>query len=380
MAEESDLEKTEPASSRRLEQAREEGQVPRSREIGAFLVLFVSAAAFMALGPWMMQRTMAIVRRGLTLDGTLLHDPLTMSGRMTELSMDALLTFAPLFLALVTTALLAPLLFGSWNFSLKSLVPDPGRLDPLKGLSRLLSWSGLVELVKAIAKVLLVGGVAVWVLWKGRGDIFSLFGLSIEVGLPRAGRLISDSFMMIVMAMLIIVAIDVPFQWWQYHNKLKMTKEEVKQESKEMEGNPEVRGRIRQLQRESARKRMMSAVPTADVIVTNPTHFAVALGYKNGMAAPKVLAKGVGEIALKIREIGAINGVPMLEAPPLARALYRHTDLDQEIPSGLYAAVAEVMAYVYQLGNWRKVGGRFPLPPREISVPAELLAAEMTHG
>ena len=182
------------------------------------------------------------------------------------------------------------------------------------------------------------------------------------------------------MAMVLIVAIDVPFQLWQYHDKLKMTKEEVRQENKEMEGNPEVRGRIRQLQREAARRRMMGAVPKADVIVTNPTHFAVALAYKSGMGAPKVLAKGMGEIALKIREVGAAHGVPMLEAPPLARALYRHADLDQEIPTALYAAVAEVLAYVYQLANWRKVGGHYPLPPREIAVPAELVPVEMSHG
>ena len=379
MAEESDLEKTEPASSRRLEQAREEGQVPRSREIGAFMVLFVSAGAFWSVGPWMMQRTSAMVRRGLTLDSTQLGEPSLILLRLTDLALDALLTFAPLFLALIMAALLSPFLFGSWNFSLKALNPDLGRLNPIKGLSRLFSWSGLAELVKAIAKALLVGGVAVWVLWKERGDIFALFGQPIEAGLPQAGRLVTYSFMMIVMAMLIIVAIDVPFQWWQYHNKLKMSKQEVKQESKEMEGNPEVRGRIRQLQREAARKRMMSAVPTADVIVTNPTHFAVALAYKSGMGAPKVLAKGSGTIALKIREVGAANGVPMLEAPPLARALYRHTELDQEIPSILYAAVAEVMAYVYQLGNWRKAGGHYPLPPREISVPAELVPAELSH-
>ena len=380
MAEESDLEKTEPASSRRLEQAREEGQVPRSREIGAFMVLFVSAGAFWSVGPWMMQRLGAIVRRGLTLDSALLGEPPVLLLRLADLSLDALLTFAPLFLSLITAALLTPFLFGSWNFSLKALNPDIGRLNPVKGLSRLLSWNGLAELVKAISKALLVGGVAVWVLWNERGDLFALFGQSIDAGLPRAGHLVVYSFMMIVLSMLLIVAIDVPFQWWQYHNKLKMTKQEVKQESKEMEGNPEVRGRIRQLQREAARKRMMSAVPSADVIVTNPTHFAVALAYKSGMGAPKVLAKGVGEIALKIREVGAANGVPMLEAPPLARALYRHTELDQEIPSALYSAVAEVMAYVYQLGNWRKVGGHFPLPPREIAVPAELVPAELSHG
>ena len=380
MAEESDLEKTEPASSRRLEQAREEGQVPRSREIGAFLILFVSAGAFWFVGSWMMQRTSAIVRRGLTLDTSLLCDSQAMMTRFATLSIDALMSFAPLLMALVAAALLSPFLLGSWNFSLKALNPDLGRLDPLKGLSRIISWGGLAELVKAVAKALLVGGVAIWVLWSERADIFALFGQSVEAGLLSAGHLVNYSFLLIVMAMLVIVAIDVPFQLWQYHDKLKMTKEEVKQESKEMEGNPEVRGRIRQLQREAARKRMMGAVPKADVIVTNPTHFAVALAYSSGMGAPKVLAKGMGEIALKIREVGAANGVPMLEAPPLARALYRHAELDQEIPSALYAAVAEVLAYVYQLANWRKVGGHYPLPPREIVVPGELVPAEVIHG
>lgn len=373
MAEESDLEKTEPASSRRLEQAREEGQVPRSREIGAFLILMVSASAFWFMGSWMMQRTTAIVRRGLTLEEPLLRDPQFMMVRFADLSIDALMSFSPLLLALVVAALGSPFLLGSWNFSLKALNPDLGRLDPIKGLSRLISWSGLVELVKAVAKALLVGGVAIWVLWSERNDIFAIFGQSVEVGLSSAGHLINYSFLMIVMSMLLIVAIDVPFQLWQYYDKLKMSKQEVKQEGKEMEGNPEVKGRIRQLQREAARKRMMGAVPTADVIVTNPTHFAVALAYKSGMGAPKVLAKGMGEIALKIREIGAENGVPMLEAPPLARALYRHTEIDQEIPSALYAAVAEVLAYVYQLANWRQVGGNYPMPPREILVPAELV-------
>ena len=373
MAEESDLEKTEPASSRRLEKAREEGQVPRSREIGAFLILLVSASAFWFVGPWMMQRTTTIVRRGLTLDPTMARDPQFMTLRLADLSLDALLSFSPLLLALVIAALASPFLLGSWNFSAKAITPDFARLDPLKGLARLVSWSGLVELVKAVVKALLVGGVALWVLWNQRGDIFALFGQSVEAGLTSAGHLVSYSFLMIVMTMLLIVAIDVPFQLWQYHDKLKMSKDEVKQEGKEMEGSPEVKGRIRQLQREAARKRMMGAVPTADVIVTNPTHFAVALAYKSGMGAPKVLAKGMGDIALKIREIGAQHGVPMLEAPPLARALYRHVELNREIPAALYAAVAEVLAYVFQLNNWRQAGGNYPLPPRSIAVPAELV-------
>jgi flagellar biosynthetic protein FlhB len=371
MSEESDVEKTEPASSRRLEQAREEGQVPRSREVGAFLILIVSASAFWFIGPWMVQRTTSIVRRGLILDEPMVREPQAMMLQLADLSLDALWSFAPLFFALIVVTLAAPYFLGSWNFSLKSLTLDLTRLDPVQGLSRLISWSGLVELIKAIAKALLVGGVASWVMWGQRNEIFALFGQSIDVGLSSAGGMLSFSFMMIVMAMLIIVAIDVPFQLWQYHDKLKMSKDEVKQEGKEMEGNPEVKGRIRQMMRQAARRRMMGAVPKADVIVTNPTHFAVALAYKSGMGAPKVLAKGMGEIALKIREIGAENGVPMLEAPPLARALYRHAEIDQEIPSALYSAVAEVLAYVYQLANWRQVGGSYPMPPREISVPSE---------
>ena len=379
MAEESDLEKTEPASSRRLEQAREEGQVPRSREIGAFLILIVSGSAFWVVGPWMMQRTQAVVQRGLTLDNTALRDPSFLIVRLADLSFEALLSFVPLFLALIIAALVSPFFLGSWNFSIKALNPDFSRLDPIKGISRLISWSGLVELVKAVAKALLVGGVAILVIWKQREDIFAIFEQSVDAGLASAGHIVNFSFLMIVLAMLLVVAVDVPFQLWQYYDKLKMSKAEVKQEGKEMEGNPEVKGRIRQLQREAARKRMMGAVPTADVIVTNPTHFAIALAYKSGMGAPKVLAKGMGEIALKIREIAAEHGVPTLEAPPLARALYRHTEIDQEIPSALYAAVAEVLAYVYQLANWRKIGGNYPVPPREIVVPVEL-AVEGLHG
>jgi flagellar biosynthetic protein FlhB len=184
---------------------------------------------------------------------------------------------------------------------------------------------------------------------------------------------------MIVLSMLLIVVLDVPFQIWHYHHGLRMTKEEVKRENKEMEGNPEVKGRIRSLQREAARRRMMSAVPAADVIVTNPTHFAVALSYKDGMNVPKVVAKGMGEVARNIRSIGIEHGVPLFEAPPLARALYRHVDLDQKIPAPLYAAVAQVLAYVYRLADWRRAGGNYPLPPRDLPVPANMLP-EMIDG
>lgn len=379
MAEDSDLERTEPASGRRLEQAREEGQVPHSRELGAFLVMAVAAGAFWMMGAWLMQRMAGLVRRGMTLDLPLVQEPSLMLVRLADLSFDALFALMPLFLALVVAALASPFFLGSWVFAPKALAPDISRLDPIKGLGRLISLSGLAEMIKAIAKALLLSGVAVWVIWSEREDIFGIFKQSIDVGLVSAGHLVNFSFLSLVAAMLLIVAADVPFQIWQYHDKLKMTRDEQKQEGREMEGDPLVKGRIRTLQREAARKRMMGAVPKADVIVTNPTHFAVALAYKSGMGAPRVVAKGRGDVALKIREIGAEHGVPMLEAPPLARALYQHTDLDQEIPSGLYAAVAEVLAYVYQLSNWRQVGGNYPVPPREIAVPAELVP-EVVNG
>lgn len=377
MAEDSDVEKTEPASGRRLEKARAEGQVPRSRELGAFLVLLSAVATFWIAGPWLMQRMAALLRRGLTLDLQLTQEPQLMLVRFADLSFDAVLGFLPLLVALVVAAVLGPLLLGSWNFAPSTLMPDLTRLDPIKGLAKLVSWSGLAEMFKAIAKAVVLGSVAAWVIWSARDDLLAIFAQSVEVGLATAGSLINYSFAACVAAMVLIVAVDVPFQIWQYHDKLKMSREELKQESKESEGDPQVKGRIRALQREAARRRMMGAVPTADVIVTNPTHFAIALVYKSGMGAPKVVAKGRGELALKIRELGAAHGVPMLEAPPLARALYRHTDLDQEVPAALYAAVAEVLAYVYQLSNWRQVGGSYPMPPREIYVPAELVPEPM---
>jgi flagellar biosynthetic protein FlhB len=293
--------------------------------------------------------------------------------RLAELAGEALLTFAPLFGALLVSVLLSPFFLGSWNFSAKALQPDPSRLDPLQGIVRMVSWHAVVELVKAIAKASLLGGVAAWVLWSERGDLLAMFAQPLPVGLANAGHLLSISFLAIVSAMLLIVAVDVPFQIWQYHDKLKMSRDEVKQESKELEGNPEIKGRVRQLQREAARKRMMAAVPAADVIVTNPTHYAVAVAYSSGMRAPKVLAKGAGEIALKIRQLAASNGVPMVEAAALARALHRHVELDQEIPAVLYAAVAQVLAYVYQLSHWQQAGGELPLPPERIAVPPELL-------
>ncbi|MDD2740838.1 MAG: flagellar biosynthesis protein FlhB [Rhodocyclaceae bacterium] len=373
MAEESDLEKTEEPTGRRLEQAREKGQVPHSRELGTFLVLITAAAAFWMMGGWFVQRAVALTRKGFTLDANLMREPGLMLPRLADLSIDALVSFSPLIGLLVLAAVLPPFFLNAWVFSTTALVPDLKRMNPLTGIGRMFSWNSLMELAKATLKAILIGGVAVFLIWKERDEIFGLLSQPLEAALGHAGHLLSFTFLIMVLALVLIVAADVPFQLWQYFEKLKMTKEEVKQEMKEMMGDPHVKGRIRSLQMQAARKRMMSAVPKADVIVTNPTHYAVALSYKNGMGAPKVVAKGMGAIAQKIKELGAEHAVPLLEAPPLARALYKHAQIDNEIPSALYNAVAEVLAYIYQLGNWRQVGGVYPMPPRNLPVPAELV-------
>jgi flagellar biosynthetic protein FlhB len=286
---------------------------------------------------------------------------------------DALFLFAPLLGLLLVAAMLPPFFLVAWVFSGKALVPDLKRLSPIAGIGRMFSWNSLMELGKAVLKAGLVGGVAVLLIWSMRAEIFGLLTEPLESGLAHAGRMLSFAFLVMVATLALVVAADVPFQIWQYFHKLKMTKDEVKREMKEMMGDPQVKGRIRSLQMQAARRRMMAAVPQANVVVTNPTHYAVALSYQTGMAAPRVVAKGMGAIALKIREVAGENGVPILEAPPLARALHKHADLDAEIPSALYNAVAEVLAYVYQLAGWRQSGGAYPVPPRDLPVPAELV-------
>ncbi|UCV04530.1 flagellar biosynthesis protein FlhB [Dechloromonas denitrificans] len=373
MAEESDLEKTEEPTGRRIEQAREKGQVPHSRELGTFLVLIAAGAAFWTMGGWFMQRSMAITHKAFSIEPAFMHEPALMLPRLAEISGDALLVFAPLLAVLVLAAILPPFFLNAWVFSITALVPDLNRLNPLSGIGRMFSWGSLMELGKAVLKAGLIGGVAVIVIWKQRDEIFGLLTEPLESGLVHAGQMVTFSFLILVATLVLVVAADVPFQLWQYFDKLKMSKDEVKQEMKEMMGDPHVKGRIRSLQMQAARKRMMAAVPQANVIVTNPTHFAVALSYRTGMDAPKVVAKGAGAVALKIREIAVENAVPIMEAPPLARALYKHANLDAEIPSALYNAVAEVLAYIYQLANWRQAGGVYPVPPRDLPVPPELV-------
>ncbi len=372
MAEDSDLEKTEPASPRRLEQAREEGQVPQSRELSAFFVLMAGAGTLWVAGSWLAQRIGGAVSRGLTFDRDEAFDTAALPALLLHQAGEALATLGPLLLILVVAALAGPFMLGGLNFSSKALTPDWTRLDPLKGFGRMLSMQSVGELVKGILKALLVGSVVVWVVLHEKDHIFALMGQPLEAGLQSMGRTILFSTLVIVGSMFLIVAADVPFQLWQYYRRLRITKEEVRKEMKELEGDPQLKARIRSQQREMARRRMMAAVPKAQVVVTNPTHFAVALAYDEKMPAPRVVAKGRGVIAQRIRDIAQEHGVPLLEAPPLARALYAHTEIDDIIPAALYRAVAEVMAYVYQLNAYLARGGKAPQAPAELPVPAEL--------
>lgn len=373
MAEDSDLERTEEPTGRRIEQAREQGQIPHSRELSTFLVLIVGATTLWVMGQWLVQRSAGLTRQALAVDYQSAHEPTQMLVHLGDTFSGMLLSFAPVFGALLLAALLGPFFLNAWVFAPKSFMPDLTRLSPLAGFGRMFSWNSLVELVKAILKASIIGGVAVALIWSERDDIFALLAQPLPAGMASAGHLVSVSFLLLVAALALIVLVDVPFQIWQYFDKLKMSKEEVRQEMKEMQGDPQVKGRIRSLQMQAARRRMMAAVPQADVIVTNPTHFAIALAYKTGMKAPKVLAKGMGEIALRIRELGAQHAIPLVEAPPLARALYRHSELDRDIPVALYTAVAEVLAYVYQLAQWRQQGGQYPTLSGDLQVPPELV-------
>jgi len=380
MAEDSDLERTEPASSRRLEEARAKGNVPRSRELNTFAVLMATAVVLIMMGPKFAQGLAGLLRHSLTFNRATLSDPGLLWSSLVQTTLDALLLFFPMVLVLLVTVLAAPAIIGGWLLSADALQPDFARLNPLKGIGRIFSTTSLVELVKAIAKTLLVGGVAFWVLWHHKDEVFSLAAESLDSSINHMGVLLVWTFLSITGGLALIVGIDVPFQLWDYAKKLRMTKEEVRQESKESEGNPQIKARIRTLQREAARKRMMSEVPKADVIVTNPTHYAVALSYREKeMRAPKLVAKGSYLLAERIRELAMEHGVPIIEAPPLARALYRHAELDQEIPAALFAAVAEVLAYVYQLRSYNSQGGAAPQKPEDLPVPPGMDIVEDTE-
>lgn len=373
MAEESDLEKTEAASPRRLEKAREEGQIARSRELTTFLMLAVGVSALWLSASFLYQGLSGVLRRALGFEARVTQDPGAMVSLATQGAGEALWLVLPVFGALAIAAVLGSVALGGLVFSAKPMAFKLSKLNPLSGLKRIFSAQTLVELVKAMLKAFLVGGVAASAIWYFHDDMLGLMHAAPAAALPRALHLVALCCALIVAALLLVPLLDVPWQIWSHLKKLRMSKEDVRQEHKESDGDPHIKARIRQQQRAMARRRMMTQVPLADVVVTNPTHYAVALRYEEGAgSAPRVIAKGSGLVAARIREIAADSRVPTLEAPPLARALHQHVELGQEIPVALYTAVAEVLAWVFQLRSWRAGEGEAPSAPATLPVPAEL--------
>ncbi|WP_411886776.1 flagellar biosynthesis protein FlhB [Polaromonas sp. YR568] len=372
MSEESDLEKTEPASPRRLEKAREEGQVARSRELVTFVMLSTGVGGVWVLGEMMGGHFDSALRNGLQFERASAFDPAHMMNQAGSAVLHAMQALMPVLMLMLVAALVAPMLLGGWLLSGKSLAPNFSKLNPIAGIGRMFSVETLAELVKTIIKSLLVGGVAWWVIMDDLAAIMALLSEPSRAALPHTLHLVAGSCALIIASLLLVAGIDVPYQLWSHAHKLRMSREDLRQEQKESDGDPQVKAQIRRAQQQMAKRRMMAEVPKADIIVTNPTHFAVALKYiDKDMRAPRVIAKGTDLVALRIRAMAEEHKIPVLEAPPLTRALYRHTKLGDEIPAALYAAVAEVLAWAYQLQRAAE-GGATPRTPRDLPVPDSL--------
>ncbi|WP_217520792.1 flagellar biosynthesis protein FlhB [Vibrio metschnikovii] len=374
MAESDGQERTEEATPRRLQQAKEKGQVARSKELASVSVLIIGSVALMWFGEMLASRLYTTMGRLFSLsreeifDSSKLFD--IIAGTLTHLIFPLLLILVTLFVA----ALIGAAGVGGVSFSAEAARPKLSKISPLSGFKRMFGMQSLVELFKSILKVLLVAGVAFYLIDASKNDLFQLSMDVYPQNIFHALEILLNFILLISCSLLVVVAIDVPFQIWQHAEKLKMTKQEIKDEYKDTEGKPEVKGRIRMLQREAAQRRMMADVTQADVIITNPDHFSVALRYKQGTdKAPIVVAKGGDFLALKIREIAREHELIIVAAPPLARALYYTTELEQEIPDGLFVAVAQVLAYVFQIKQYRRKGGQRPvLKTQELPIPPDM--------
>jgi flagellar biosynthesis protein FlhB len=363
MAENDGAERTEKPTAKRLREAREKGQVPRSRELGGAAILGACVLWLNFSGGALLTASAVWLRNALTFDrADLITSDLISHVGAQLIGLGRI--FAPLMAVGVIAGAAAPLLVSGFAFSTKSFTPDFSRLNPIAGFKRLYSLPALVEIVKAILRVMVVGGLG----WLSlHFNMPALIGLAAEnphAGIVHGGALVANILFALTAGLVAIAAIDVPYQLWQHHHQLRMTREEVREELKESEGRPEVRARIRRTQHALANRRMLEAVPKADAVIVNPTHYAVAIAYDDQMRAPRVVAKGVDVIAEAIRDVAEKHRIPIVSAPPLARALYRQVALSRDIPVQLYAAVAQVLSFVYQLRAYRRHGGRAPQMPR----------------
>ena len=370
---ESGADKSEDPTDKRKKDSREKGEIARSKELNTLAVMIAGCGALLAFGGALAQALMELMRMNFTLSREVLVDErsmgifLLMSGKL------AILATQPVLLTMLVAALVGPISLGGWLFAAGSLAPKFSRMNPAAGIKRMFSTHALTELLKALAKFLIILIVALVVLSKDRADLLAIAHEPLESAIIHSVQLVGWSALWMSCGLILIAAVDVPFQLWSSKQKLMMTKQEVRDEHKDAEGRPEVKQRIRQLQREMSQRRMMSAIPQADVIITNPTHYAVALKYDPEQgSAPVLLAKGSDFVALKIREIGNEHQIQVLESPALARSIFYSTELEQQIPAGLYMAVAQVLAYVYQIRQFRAGRGKRPDPLKDLPIPPDL--------
>ncbi len=373
MADDSAQDKTLPASPRKLKKAREEGQVARSRDLGHFSVIAAGGVLMVALAPQLNDWLQRLLSEGMRFDAASVADPSFMLERLADLSLRLLVVVVPLGLVMAGAAVLTCLLIGGWNFSFKPLMPKFSKINPISGFTRLFSKQHLIDAIKGTFLALILGGIGALYL-RSHMDAFSgVIAMPLPAALAQVGDTVLGGLLLLLLALALFAAIDAPLQKWLLSNQLKMSHQEVKQEHKETEGNTEVKGRMKARMRELSRNRMLAAVPTADLVVMNPTHYAVALKYDDAkMAAPRVVAKGADLLAMTIRDAARGAEVPVLQAPVLARALYAHAEVDREIPAALFGAVAQVLAYVYQLRAAMKGQGAMPGELPVLNVPAEL--------
>jgi len=373
MAEEEQAqEKTEEPSAKRLKESREKGQVARSKDFNATVILLFSGATFLFFGQYLSSHMLVMVRHAFEFDANLLITADAMMYKIHVLMMAGFWAVFPLLITILILSIVAPLLMGGWVFSVDAIQPKFSRLSPLKGLKRMVSLKNFVEMIKAFFKFTLIATVSLLLLWWKIPGLLALADMPLANAIAEGLDIVAWTFLIISASLILIAALDVPFQIHEHNKELKMTKQEVRDEYKETEGKPEVKSHIRRMQQELARKRMMSEVPKANVIVTNPTHYAVAIRYEEkGNRAPVVIAKGKDLVALQINRIAMANNVPLLSIPPLARAIYFSTDINAEVPRGLYVAVAQVLAYIYHLRNKHTYDSQ-PSILQDLPIPDEL--------
>jgi flagellar biosynthetic protein FlhB len=371
---ESGQDKTEDPTEKRKKDSREKGEIARSKELNTLAVMLAGAGGLLIFGGALAQDMMELMRMNFSLSREVILDQRSMGTYLLHSGHIALLAIQPVMITLLLAALIGPISLGGWLFAAGSMAPKFSRMNPGAGLKRMFSPNALVELLKALAKFFIVLFVALTVLSSDIDDLLRIAHEPLDMAIIHSLQVVGWSTLWMACGLIIIAAVDVPVQLWQSHKKLLMTKQEIRDEHKDQEGKPEVKQRIRQLQREMSQRRMMAAIPEADVVITNPTHYAVALKYdpdKGG--APMLIAKGSDFLALKIREIAVANNVLLLESPALARSIYYSTELEQEIPGGLYLAVAQVLAYVYQIRQYRAGKGKRPDPLKgDLPIPPDL--------